>query len=145
MRTFFAPGRVNLIGEHTDYSGGQVLPAAIELGVTVEAEPAESIELRSDREDERFGAYVDAVAAELDALGREAVGLRGEVTSTLPIGAGLSSSAALEVAVGLALCRVAGFDLAPLDLALACQRAELRAVGVPCGILDQGASVLGRA
>jgi galactokinase len=145
MRTFFAPGRVNLIGEHTDYSGGLVLPAAIELGVTVAAEPAGRIDLRSRDEDERFDAYVHAVALELEALGRPPVGLHGEVSSTLPIGAGLSSSAALEVAVGLALCAVAEFDLEPLDLALACQRAELRAVGVPCGILDQGASVLGRA
>ena len=60
------------------------------------------------------------------------------------MGAGLSSSAALEVAVGLALCAVADFTLAPLELALACQRAELRAVGVPCGILDQAAALLGR-
>ena len=88
--------------------------------------------------------YAQAVAAELAALGRPAVGLAGTVASDLPVGAGLSSSAALEVAVGLALCAVAGFDLEPLELALACQRAELRAVGVPCGILDQAAALLGR-
>ena len=64
--------------------------------------------------------------------------------SDLPAGAGLSSSAALEVAVALALCAVAEFELEPFELALACQRAELRAVGVPCGILDQAASLLGR-
>jgi galactokinase len=144
-RTFFAPGRVNLIGEHTDYSGGLVLPAAIELGVTVAGDAAERISLRSDRADERFDHYVTAVAAELDALGRPPVGIAGQISSDLPIGTGLSSSAALEVAVGLALCAVAAFELEPLELALACQRAELRAVGVPCGILDQGASVLGRA
>jgi galactokinase len=66
------------------------------------------------------------------------------VVSDLPAGAGLSSSAALEVAIALALCAVADWRLEPLELALACQRAELRAVGVPCGILDQAASVLGR-
>jgi galactokinase len=144
-RTFFAPGRVNLIGEHTDYSGGLVLPAAIELGVTVECDTADRIKLRFDHPDAASELYVDAVDAELDALGRPPVGLAGEVRSTLPVGTGLSSSAALEVAVGLALCAVAGFELEPLELALACQRAELRAVGVPCGILDQGASVLGLA
>jgi galactokinase len=80
---------------------------------------------------------------ELDALGRPPVGLVGTVSSDLPAGAGLSSSAALEVAVALALCAVAEWGLEPLELALACQRAELRAVGVPCGILDQAASVLG--
>ena len=73
------------------------------------------------------------------------VGLVGTVESDLPPGAGLSSSAALEVAIGLALCTVAEFELEPLELALACQRAELRAVGVPCGILDQAACLLGRA
>jgi galactokinase len=143
MRTFFAPGRVNLIGEHTDYTGGLVLPVAIELGVTVEGDAAERIALESDEADARFDLYIGAVAAELDALGRPPVGFAGEVRSTLPAGAGLSSSAALEVGVALALCAAADFELAPLELALACQRAELRAVGVPCGILDQAASVLG--
>src|SRR5205814_3620964 len=76
---------------------------------------------------------------------RPPAGLSATVSSDLPAGAGLSSSAALEVAVALALCAVADFELDPLELALACQRAELRAVGVPCGILDQAAALLGRA
>src|SRR5262249_38269361 len=76
--------------------------------------------------------------------GRPAAGMSGTIASDLPTGAGLSSSAALEVAVALALCAVAGFELEPLELALLCQRAELRAVGVPCGILDQAACLLGR-
>jgi len=78
-------------------------------------------------------------------LGRPAVGIGGRVHSTLPIGAGLSSSAALEVAVATALCAFADFTLEPLELARAAQRAEHRAVGVPSGIMDQAASVLGRA
>ena len=78
-------------------------------------------------------------------LGRAPVGIEGTVHSTLPIGAGLSSSAALEVAIAVALCAVAEFELEPLELARAAQRAEHRAVGVPSGIMDQAASVLGRA
>jgi galactokinase len=156
-RAFLAPGRVNLIGEHTDYSGGLVLPAAIELGIRLESEPAERIVLRSDagspidlaadgsEPGEGWGRYVAAVAAELAALGRPPVGLSGTVTSDLPQGAGLSSSAALEVVVGLALCAVASFVLDALALAQAAQRAELRAVGVPCGIMDQAVSLLGVA
>jgi galactokinase len=155
----WAPGRLNLIGEHTDYSGGLVLPAAIQLGVTLRVSAAAGdVRLDSPRfgPGESFGAdgggppaagwarYGQGVAAELAALGRPPVGLVGRVDSDLPPGAGLSSSAALEVAIALALCAVAGFELEPLELALACQRAELRAVGVPCGILDQAASVLGR-
>jgi galactokinase len=158
--TTWAPGRVNLIGEHTDYSGGLVLPAAIQLGITVEvASVADEITLSSTRDGaaEPFAAdgtgavatgwarYGQAVAAELAALGREPVGLVAAVDSDLPTGAGLSSSAALEVGIGLALCAVADFQLEPLVLALACQRAELRAVGVPCGILDQAACLLGQA
>ena len=78
-------------------------------------------------------------------VGRPSVGLAATLTATVPLGAGLSSSAALEVAIATALCAVAAFELEPLELADACRRAELRAVGVPCGILDQAAAVLGRA
>jgi galactokinase len=140
----WAPGRVNLIGEHTDYSGGLVLPIAIQLGITLEVEEVGGeLELRSDRAD-GWSRYVDGIAAELVALGRPDVGFRGTLTSTLPAGVGLSSSAALTVAVGLALCAVAGWELPRLELADACRRAEQRAVGVPVGILDPAASLLGR-
>ncbi len=156
----WAPGRVNLIGEHTDYSGGLVLPVAIQRGISLDVSGlAEEVSLVSERYGTAppfaadgsgepaagWGRYAHAVTAELAVLGRPPIGLTGTVSSDLPSGAGLSSSAALEVAVGLALCAVADFELAPLALALACQRAELRAVGVPCGILDQAASLLGRA
>lgn len=157
-RTFFAPGRVNLIGEHTDYSGGLVLPAAIDRGVTLRAVPGRRIRLASAQvpgavdlpadgaePGADWGRYVAAVAAELAAVGRPPVGLEGELSSDLPAGAGLSSSAALEVVVATALCAVASFPLEPIPLAQLCQRAEQRAVGVPTGIMDQAASLLGRA
>lgn len=153
--TFRAPGRVNLMGEHTDYSGGLVLPVAIQLGIELSATPAERISLVSEGEAveldsdgtgdaQGWGRYVAAVAQELAELGRPAVGLEGVVEADLPRGAGLGSSGALEVVVALALCAVADFELEPLQLARACQRAEQRAVGVPSGILDQAASLLGR-
>jgi galactokinase len=158
LLTVWAPGRVNLIGEHTDYSGGLVLPAAIQLGVTVEVHAlADAIALTSDLLGEAdpfaadgggppvrgWGRYGQAVAAELAELGRPAVGLAATVHSSLPAGAGLSSSAAIEVGIGLALCEVVGLELPPLELAAACRRAELRGVGVPVGILDQAACLLG--
>lgn len=140
-----APGRVNLIGEHTDYSGGLVLPVAIQLGITLRVEGlAERLELVSEGFDPDWQRYPEAVAAELAVLGRPQVGLRGRIESTLPAGAGLSSSAALEVAIALALCEVADWHLDALELAQACSRAELRAVGAPVGILDHAASLLGR-
>jgi galactokinase len=138
---------VNLIGDHTDYTGGLVFPMAIDRGTTIEFHAGGStIELRSDAEDEpvhlelpvegdpaatspRWGTYIAAMANELGA----ASGITGTVTSTIPAGAGLSSSAALECAVGLAL----GFDGTPVELALAAQRAEHSATGVPTGIMDQ--------
>jgi galactokinase len=157
-RAFWAPGRVNLIGEHTDYTGGLVLPAALELGLRLECAPAAgAIRLRSGEFEGEveldatgagdgvtgWGRYVAAVAAELDALGRSPVGLVGTIESSLPAGAGLASSAALEVVVATALCAVAELSLEPVELALTAQRAEHRAVGVPCGIMDQCVSVLG--
>jgi galactokinase len=151
----WAPGRVNLIGEHTDYAGGLVLPIAIDLGIELDVEPAERIRLTSGGEPAEvagdgageasgWGRYVAAVAQELAALGRPPVGIEGSVEATLPQGAGLGSSGALQVGVSLALCGVAEFELAPFDLVEACRRAERRAVGVPSGILDQAASLLGR-
>jgi galactokinase len=158
-RSFWAPGRVNLIGEYTDLSGGLVLPAALDLGIRIDTAAADRIDLHSEAyrdpallnadgsglENGSWSRYVAAVAVELDLLGRPPVGIEGRVSSTLPVGAGLSSSAALEVAIAVALCAVADFVLEPMALAQAAQRAELRAVGVPCGIMDQAASLLGRA
>jgi galactokinase len=150
----FAPGRVNLIGDHTDYTGGLVLPMAIDLGTTVTFTPdgSDVITLASDVESATavvpvdvadptslpgWARYVGGVVAELGAVG----GGHGTVTTTLPVGAGLSSSAALEVACALAF----GFTGATLELALLCQRAEQRASGVPCGIMDQLTSAAGVA
>lgn len=134
-RRFWAPGRVNLIGEFTDLAGGLALPAAIDLGITLTVEPAETLAIRSPDGD--LSRSIAAVVAE---LGREPEPVRGELTSTLPIGAGLSSSAALHVVLTLAFGGLEG-----MELALTAQRAEYRATGVPSGILDQAASVLGRA
>jgi len=150
--TAYAPGRVNVIGDHTDYTGGFVLPMAIDLGTTVTVErDGTSVHLRSDverspasvpldiadpfRAEPAWARYVAGIVAEVQPH----VGARGTVHTTLPVGAGLGSSAALEVAVALAL----GFDGAPLDLARLCRRAEERASGVPCGIMDQLASIAG--
>jgi galactokinase len=160
---FRAPGRVNLIGDHTDYNDGFVLPLAIHLECAVRARASNDgrIRLRSSdvagevdvaadgstepREAAGWGRYAAGVARTLRDRGRPSRGIEGIVSSTVPVGAGLSSSAALEVAVAFALCEAAGFDLPPLDLALACQEAELIATGVPCGIMDQLAAVAGVA
>jgi galactokinase len=148
----FAPGRINVIGDHTDYTEGLVLPAAIELGTTVEmVRGGQEVRLRSShvggearvaltvaepsRLRPRWARYVGGVVAEL----RPQQGGEGRITTTLPVGVGLSSSAALEVATALAL----GFEESHLALAQLCQRAEARAAGVPCGIMDPLASAGG--
>ncbi len=149
-----APGRVNLIGDHTDYTGGLVLPMAIDRYTEIrgtrtgdrvqltsfdEALPVDVplvIECPQDIEP-AWGKYVAGVVSEMD----NPHGFHGHVTTDIPIGAGLSSSAALEVAVALAL----GFTGTPLELAQLCQRAENRASGVPSGIMDQLAIAAGIA
>ena len=159
-RAFRAPARVNLIGDHTDYNEGFVLPLAIQLECVIRARPHERVRLRSrelgtevdlpaegsanPRAIPGWGRYVAGVIGVLAARGRPPVGLEGTVGSSIPVGSGLSSSAALEVAVALALCAVATFELEPLELALACQEAEQAATGVPSGIMDQLASIFGR-
>lgn len=148
----FAPGRVNLIGDHTDYTGGLCLPFALQWGTTVEGtRGGTKVRLSSALDDTTtdiaiddpdpaaargWARYIATVTAEV----RPTTGFTGRITTTLPIGSGLSSSAALEVAVALAL----GFDGTPLELARHAQRAEYTAVGVPCGIMDQLTSVSGR-
>jgi galactokinase len=150
-----APGRVNLIGDHTDYTGGLVLPMAIDRATEVELERGGRwIELVSADEDEPalvlfddprepstlqppWARYVAGVA---HLLQPDEGGI-GFVRTTVPIGAGLSSSAALEVAMAMAL----GFEGPTIELARLCQQAEQVASGVPCGIMDQLASAAGVA
>jgi len=143
MKTAKAPGRVNLIGEHTDYNEGFVLPLAIDRFTTAIAEPRDDRVVTVDATDlgerdefaldaiERTGTWRDYVRGVVQLLGPDSgVGLR--IESDVPRGAGLSSSAALEVAIGRALS-----DLPGPELALLAQRAENEFVGVPCGIMDQ--------
>ena len=153
-----APGRVNLIGEHTDYTGGLVLPLAVDLGTTVRLDRAgTTVTLASSAEPEpvtvgigvpldpavlaavrpSWGRFVAGVVAAL----RLRAGGRGRVTTTMPVGGGMSSSTSLMVATALAL----GFQGTAIELALLLQRAEQAASGVPCGVMDQLASAAGVA
>ena len=139
----FAPGRVNLIGEHTDYNEGLCLPFAIESGVTVTAELREGPEITAESlpgDD----PYLRGAVAELRAAGIHPPGCVLEVAGDLPAGAGLSSSAALCVALTLALCGTAGAaPPAPPELARLCSRIENEYAGAETGLLDQLASLLG--
>lgn len=158
-----APGRVNLIGEHTDYNGGFVLPCAIDPRMAVavgtlgsRAEPASRGSLYSDDfDDERtiwakpeevetrgWAEYPRSVARVLEQETGQRCEFRAAFAGEIPVGSGLSSSAAIESATALALDALFGLDLDRKNLALACQRAENEFLGVQSGILDQYASLL---
>jgi galactokinase len=155
-----APGRVNLIGEHTDYTGGLVLPCAIDRETVVVAAPRADGEVHVFSDGwpgvERFGAaaparrgtwvdYVQGPFAALLARGVVPGGLDLGVASRVPAESGLSSSAALEVATAFVVARAAGFAAGAETLARVAHEAETRFVGVACGIMDPFASALGRA
>jgi galactokinase len=159
-RLFRAPGRVNLIGEHTDYNDGFVLPMAIDREAVVAAAPRadrtlrvravdfdDEAEFSLDQPGERrrgdWRDYVEGVAHALEGRGVRLGGADLAVTSSVPRGAGLSSSAALEVATGLALTSVSGAEVPRLEIALAGQQAEHEWVGAMVGIMDQYVSALG--
>ena len=161
MISAFGPGRVNLIGEHTDYNGGLALPFPIDRGVTVWAEPQPGGEIVAEARDlgetDAFAAaapgrapgwraFVRGTVAELQAAGIDVPGARLAFSGDVPRGSGLSSSAALEAALCLALVELAG---APepdrVELALLCSRVENDWVGAETGLLDQLASLCGQA
>jgi galactokinase len=162
MHTAYAPGRVELLGNHTDYNQGYVLSAAIDRGVTLrgDATGSEQVVLHSSALEQSYEASADRLVPSedhewanyllgvLDVFRKEGLpvsGFRAEIESTLPLGAGLSSSAALEVSTAKLLEKIFGFTLDPLTLAKLCRRAENQFVGVNCGLLDQVSSVFGKA
>ncbi len=156
-----APGRVNLIGEHTDYNDGLVLPAAVNRYVRIAARPTNTRVLRihsralqadatialdaSDySHNPPWTRYVAGLIYEFRHQGFVGRGMDAIAGGDLPIGAGLSSSAAFEVALALVLAHLAGAPLAMREIALLCWKTETEFVGVPCGIMDQFASALCR-
>ncbi|MGH9673358.1 MAG: galactokinase [Bryobacteraceae bacterium] len=156
-RIYRAPGRVNLIGEHTDYNEGFVMPAAIDFAAWAAAAPRPDRQVRifsfnlgehhqfdldAPRPRRTWSDYVEGVAVMLERAGFRLEGADLAVDSTVPLGGGLSSSAALEVSSAKAL--LAGRPCEPLELARICQQAESEFAGMRCGIMDQFAACLGR-
>jgi galactokinase len=147
-----SPGRVNLIGEHTDYNDGFVLPIAIDrdLWIGVRSRPDRKIQVVSDTSNQRHEfdldsiikgsgwiEYIKGVAAHLQLAGIQFSGWDGIISSDIPIGAGLSSSAALELAAARVMIQLSGISWEPTKMAELCQQAEQSWVGVHCGIMDQ--------
>jgi galactokinase len=156
-----APGRVELLGNHTDYNDGLVLSAAIDRGVTVHGGPrtdgkvvlsslaldkqvAVPMQDFSHQEQETWANYALGVVRVFGNRGYQLGGFMMEIVSDLPIGAGLSSSAAFEVATATFLRKLFGWHIEPMQLAKLCRQAENEFVGVNCGLLDQVSSVFGK-
>ncbi len=156
----FAPGRVELLGNHTDYNGGVVLSAAIQMGIsaTGKCRDDDKIVLTSEGIDgvvavnlrdglkahDSWEDYPLGVAEMLSRAGAAIGGFEAHFSSDLPLGAGLSSSAAIEVATAVLLTKLFPFQISALDLAKLCRRAENDFVGVSCGLLDQVSSIFGK-
>jgi galactokinase len=156
-----APGRVNLIGEHTDYNDGFVLPMAIDRAIWIALRPREDGEVHAHaldfdektsfaldglkRGDAGWAEYLKGVAWSLQEAGYELRGWEGVLAGDVPRGAGLSSSAALELATARAFVAVSDLPWHPKRMARLCQRAENDWVGMRCGIMDQMISAAGRA
>ena len=160
-RTFRAPGRVNLIGEHTDYNNGFVMPAAINLSTFVTVWPRDDrkLQIRSENFDDEiefdldepdpaprghWSDYVVGVAVMLGRAGHRLRGARLDIRGEVPLGSGLSSSAAVEVATACALTANSDLAIDRRELALLCQRAENEFVGARVGIMDQFVSLFGK-
>ncbi len=154
-----APGRVNLIGEHTDYNDGYVLPMAIERAACIALRPrpdervrihsldlGETVEFSLDdlQKGEGWGEYPKGVAWAMQSEGFKLHSWEGVMTSDVPQGSGLSSSAAIELATAGAFAAISGFTWSPARMALLAQKAENQWVGVNCGIMDQMASAAAR-
>lgn len=167
VRVFTSPGRVNLIGEHTDYNGGFVLPAALTLSTTILARPrndrkinllATDLEIMVNADldnlqafrDIKWGSYQLGVADELQKAGYSLVGCDLMYEDKVPLGSGLSSSAAIEVATAIALVSLGDSavgkekSIDSVQMALISQKAEHNFIGVKCGIMDQFASAMGK-
>lgn len=156
-----APGRINLIGEHTDYNEGFVLPAAVDLDLTFRLQKngtpgqvhiySESIGASMETDlgnlgtsSRDWGRYIHGVLKELSEVTDGLKGFNAEVTSRLPAGAGLSSSAALECGLAYGLNALFALNIPPMELIRIAQQAEIKYSGTECGIMDQFASMMGK-
>ena len=162
MKTAYAPGRVELLGNHTDYNEGYVLSAAIDRGVTITGEASGStlvslcsaamgksyeadIAQLAPSQEHEWTNYPLGVVDVYQKAGITVGGFKASIESNLPLGAGLSSSAALEVATAMLLQKLFNLNLDRLQIAKLCRRAENEFVGVNCGLLDQASSAFGKA